>query len=163
NTVDIAKYAGVSTGIVYGYFRDKRDILLEVLQIYIDNVFSPFLDMFDKMQKPLDFRFLISHAVEETVNTHRQNAAIHQALHALTSTDATVNERFLTLEGEMTHKIAVKLIALGYDREDLTERIHLALETIQSYAHECIYDKHSYINYGRMNEIVTDMLITLFE
>lgn len=163
NTVDIAKYAGVSTGIVYGYFRDKRDILLEVLQIYIDNVFSPFLEMFDKMKKPLDFRFLISHAVEEAVNIHRQNAAIHQTLHALTSTDATINERFLTLEGEMTHKIADKLRILGYDREDLAERIHLALETIQSYAHECVYDKHSYINYGRMNEIVTDMLITLFE
>ena len=27
-TSDIAKKAGVSTGIVYGYFKDKRDILV---------------------------------------------------------------------------------------------------------------------------------------
>ena len=31
NTAEIAKHAGVSTGIVYGYFKDKRDILLDVL------------------------------------------------------------------------------------------------------------------------------------
>ena len=30
NTSEIAKKAGVSTGIVYGYFHDKRDILIEV-------------------------------------------------------------------------------------------------------------------------------------
>ena len=34
NTTDIAKRAGVSTGIVYSYFKDKRDILLYVLNIY---------------------------------------------------------------------------------------------------------------------------------
>ena len=41
NTSEIAKKAGVSTGIVYGYFHDKRDILIEVLDIYVDNVFYP--------------------------------------------------------------------------------------------------------------------------
>ena len=48
NTAEIAKRAGVSTGIVYGYFQDKRDILICVLEIYINNVFDPFLKMFDK-------------------------------------------------------------------------------------------------------------------
>ena len=32
NTAEIAKRAGVSTGIVYGYFQDKRDILISVLE-----------------------------------------------------------------------------------------------------------------------------------
>ena len=37
-TPEIAKMAGVSTGIVYGYFNDKHDILLCVLDIYIKEV-----------------------------------------------------------------------------------------------------------------------------
>ena len=49
NTSEIAKKAGVSTGIVYGYFHDKRDILIEVLDIYVDNVFYPVFEMFDKI------------------------------------------------------------------------------------------------------------------
>ena len=38
NTAEIAKRAGVSTGIVYGYFQDKRDILISVLSIYIESI-----------------------------------------------------------------------------------------------------------------------------
>ena len=45
NTAQIAKNANVSTGIVYGYFKDKRDILLSVLEIYIDKVSKPILDI----------------------------------------------------------------------------------------------------------------------
>ena len=41
NTSDIARRAGVSTGIVYSYFKDKRDILLYVLNIYIRKVTEP--------------------------------------------------------------------------------------------------------------------------
>lgn len=35
NTAKIAKAAGVSTGIVYNYFQDKSDILIEVIKSYI--------------------------------------------------------------------------------------------------------------------------------
>ena len=49
NTVEIAKRAGVSTGIVYGYFQDKRDILICVLEIYINKVFAPYFKLFDKI------------------------------------------------------------------------------------------------------------------
>lgn len=32
NTAEIAKNAGVSTGIVYQYFKDKHDILIDALE-----------------------------------------------------------------------------------------------------------------------------------
>ena len=37
NTAQIAKAAGVSTGIVYSYFKDKHDILIEGIKIYADS------------------------------------------------------------------------------------------------------------------------------
>lgn len=163
NTSEIAKKAGVSTGIVYGYFRDKRDILIEVLDIYVDNVFYPVFEMFDRVTAPLDFGFLISHSVDNAVKVHENNAAIHEALHSLASTDKTVRDKFIALENDMTEKFVKKLRSLGYDREDIYERVHLAMETVQSYAHECVYDKHPYINYTRMRTIVVDMLVNLFE
>lgn len=42
NTAMIAKRAGVSTGIVYGYFRDKKDILREVTALYMQRITNPF-------------------------------------------------------------------------------------------------------------------------
>ena len=59
NTQEIAKRAGVSTGIVYSYFKDKRDILLHVLKIYIDKVTEPFGRIIDGIKLPLDIDALI--------------------------------------------------------------------------------------------------------
>ena len=43
NTAEIAKKAGVSTGIVYQYFNDKHDILIEGLNKYGDEIFFPMI------------------------------------------------------------------------------------------------------------------------
>lgn len=163
NTIDIAKRAGVSTGIVYSYFHDKRDILLEVLDLYIENVYRPIFEMFEKIEKPIDFDKIIPHVIKFAVEIHEQNAAIHETLYSLTPTDKTVSEKFSALEGEITERIARKLTELGYSGGNIKERVHLAMETVQSYAHERVYDKHPYINYKEMNELVTKMLISLFE
>ena len=40
NTAEIAKSAGVSTGIVYQYFNDKHDILIEGIKKYASRIFS---------------------------------------------------------------------------------------------------------------------------
>ena len=39
NTAEIAKKAGVSTGIIYQYFEDKYDIFMNALQKYGDDIF----------------------------------------------------------------------------------------------------------------------------
>lgn len=71
NTAQIAKQAGVSTGIVYGYFKDKRDILLDVLEIYVNTAFAPILDMIDKLHAPLDFSQIASHVLDGAIDIHK--------------------------------------------------------------------------------------------
>ena len=41
NTAEIAKSAGVSTGIVYQYFNDKRDIFLQGIEQYSKSLLFP--------------------------------------------------------------------------------------------------------------------------
>ena len=45
--VDIAKYANVSTGIIYQYFKDKRDIFLEGVKDYSNKIMFPMIDILD--------------------------------------------------------------------------------------------------------------------
>lgn len=163
NTAEIAKCANVSTGIVYGYFHDKRDILLEVLDLYIENVFKPIFKMFDSITKPLNFNEIISHIVDETVEIHRKNSEIHEALYSLVSSDEAVKLKFLNIERNLTSGISNKLIELGFDKDNVYERVHISFETIQSYGHECVFDKHSYIDYKVMREIVIKMISSLFQ
>lgn len=163
NTKDIAERAGVSTGIIYGYFNNKKDILLDVIDVYLKKIFTPIKDMTDELTYPVDFTALIKHVLNETIRTHQTNEQIHQVLHSLSGTDKDVEEKFLTLEENITVNLAEKLSEIGYKTESLREKIHFAMNVVQFYAHECVYDKHTYINYEAMEKIVADCLIGLFE
>jgi AcrR family transcriptional regulator len=162
NTAEIAKRAGVSTGIVYGYFQDKRDILICVLEIYINNVFDPFLKLFDKLSAPVDYTALIPQVIDMTIKTHKKHAKMHEVLHSLGSTDEAVNSSFISLEDELTVKIADRLSSLGITIENPMEKIHLAMDIIQSFSHEYVFDKHEYIDYFAMREMVEKTVIGLF-
>lgn len=163
NTAEIAKEAGVSTGIVYGYFRDKKDILLEVLDIYIEKIFNPIFKMFNEISKPVNFDEIIPHIIEMTVKIHQNNSGIHQALHSMSNSDNDVREKFMFLEEKITSCLEINLSKNDYSPDDLRERIHLSMEIIQSYAHERVFDNHSYINYNKMHTIVIDMIMHMFK
>ena len=45
NTAEIAKSAGVSTGIIYQYFKDKHDILIAGVEKYASDIFYPMLNI----------------------------------------------------------------------------------------------------------------------
>ncbi len=163
NTAEIAKRAGVSTGIVYGYFQDKRDILICVLELYINKVFDPFLKMFDKLSAPVNFEEIVPSIVDKAIKTHKNNRKIHEALHSLASSDEAVNAQFIALEDDITLKIGEKLNNLGIKVENVLEKIHLSMDIIQSFSHEYVFDKHEYIDYFVMREMVEKVLIDLFE
>jgi AcrR family transcriptional regulator len=162
NTAEIAKKAGVSTGIVYGYFQDKRDILISVMEIYIEKAFEPVLKLFDRLQAPLNFKEVVPLILDAAIKTHKKNAKMHEALHSLTHTDEAVSMEFITLEDNITVQIAEKFNNLGIEMENSMEKIHLAMDVIQSFSHEYVFDKHEYIDYDVMREMVTNMIISLF-
>ncbi len=162
NTAEIAKRAGVSTGIVYGYFTDKRDILLCVLDIYLTKVFEPIFNLIDNISMPIDYEKLITEILEATLITHKRNAKIHEALNSLTSTDEVVNKKFIDFEDNISSKIASKLNDLNISIINPNEKIHLAMNILQSFAHEYVFDKHEYINYDYLKSIVIKTIVSLF-
>ncbi len=162
NTAQIAKCAGVSTGIVYGYFKDKRDILLDVLGIYVERAFSPVLRLIDSLEAPINYYVLAKDVLDDAIAIHRNNAKIHEALHSMSHTDADVNARFIELEDDITLRISGKLAMLGADAPNLTERVHFAMDIVQSFSHEWIFDNHPYIDYAAMRTVVENTLVALF-
>ena len=162
NTAEIAKRAGVSTGIVYGYFQDKRDILISVLEIYINKVFAPFFKMFDNFSMPIDFKALITKIIDQTIKTHKKNHKLHAVLHSLASSDEAVNAEFINLEDQITIKIAQKLDEFNLQIDNVLEKVHYAMDVIQSFSHEYVFDKHEYLDYIVMKDIVVESLVKLF-
>ena len=163
NTAQIAKRAGVSTGIVYGYFRNKKDILREVTSLYMDKVTKPILNLFDNLEAPVETRGFVSKIVDLVIDAHKENAAIHEALHSLTHTDPEISAQFIRLEDELTLNIAERLTRLDVLKDGAKEKVHFAMDVLQSFAHEYIYDHHAYIDYDRLKMLVTDCVVALID
>lgn len=162
NTAEIAKRAGVSTGIVYGYFHDKRDILICVLDNYINNVATPVFSVFDDVTV-LDYAKLVPDIIEKAITAHQNNSKIHEVLHSLTPVDEKVSSAFLEQEKQITDRFAEKLYSLGESKKGLNEKVHLAMNVVQSFCHEYVFDNHSYIDYDYMKTLVSQTIIDLFK
>lgn len=162
NTQEIAKRAGVSTGIVYGYFKDKRDILICVLNIYIEKAFKQVLDIMQEMSAPLDYKKTAASVIDKTIEMHTENAKLHNALHSLSATDELVQNEFIALETRITERISCRLKQLGASGENLIEKVHIAMNLVQSFAHEYVFDSHEYIDYSVMREMVIGAVAGLF-
>ena len=163
NTAEIAKHAGVSTGIVYGYFHDKRDILVDVLDIYVEQAYQPVFAVLDKLTAPLDVAEVLPLVMDAAVESHRDNAAMHNTMHSLSSSDKAVGDKFMALEEEVTRRMAAALENAGYSAEHLFEKVHWAMDSIQSFAHECVFDQHAYIDYDVLRRYVEATLNDLFQ
>lgn len=162
NTAEIAKRAGVSTGIVYGYFHDKRDILVCILNDYINNVASPVYEVLESA-KTLDYQSLVPVIVDTAITAHKNNSKIHQVLHSLTATDDEVRKAFIKQEDTITEKFAERLVLLGENKDGLNEKVHLGMNIVQSFCHEYVFDNHQYINYDYMKSLVCNLVIGLFK
>lgn len=59
NTVEIAKAAGVSTGTVYSYFKNKTDIYIASFEYFLDSYLRPLLEELETLPKPVDRKYLL--------------------------------------------------------------------------------------------------------
>ena len=155
NTAEIAKKAGVSTGIIYQYFKDKHDIFIEALKKFADNIFYPMIDApvknFDKNELPTVIRKMI----DTFIQNHKLSQSAHEEIMAMAHSDKDVAFYFHKREMEMTEVIYNLLIDNGFDSKNLMEKSHICIGLIDNLCHEIVYHKHSELNY----DIMTDMCI----
>ena len=69
----------------------------------------------------------------------------------------------MQLENHVSEKICARLKEVGVYPANLIERVHLAMNLVQSFSHEYVFDNHDYIDYSAMHEIVCNTIINLFE
>ena len=163
NTTQIARAAGVSIGALYGYFADKKAILLEVLDMYIQKVYGAVYQLIAQFCPSEQRDDLYAAVLDKAVEVHRDNRTMHEYLHALEYADEDVNAKFMSLEQTATQEIAALLTRSGYPAEGVFERVHWAMSAVQSFAHEQVYGNHDYIDYNVMRTIGINVLRAIFD
>lgn len=162
NTAQIAKEAQVSTGIVYGYFNNKKDILIEVVKKYVDVVYGPIFTLLDTFKTKANLKDLVIEVIDLAKKLHDENHDMHKQLNAISLIDDDINKTFVELQDITTERFAKKLKEIGY-KKITNENVHLAMNIIESYVHESVFDKHEYLNYQLLKSKVVDVIEFLFE
>lgn len=163
NTAEIAKNAGVSTGIVYQYFKDKHDILIEALKKYADNIFYPMLNIPAKNFDKNSLDKIIRKMIDSFVQNHKLSKSAHEEIMAMAHLDKEVAFYFHKREMEMTEKIYKLLVNNGFDSKNLMEKSHICVGLIDNLCHEIVYHKHERLDYNIMTNICIGMIIDIFK
>ena len=163
NTAEIAKAAGVSTGIIYQYFKDKYDILIEGLEKYGDDIFFPMLKSNNVKFNKKEFDKLISQMIKYYISKHKVSNVAHEEIMAMVHSDKRVAKYYYKRELEMTNALKDILIDNNFKDKDLYEKVHIMMGLIDNLCHEIIYHKHDDMNYDIMTNLVIENIKNLFK
>ncbi len=154
-TYDIAKEANVSTGIIYQYFNDKKDIFMVGIKNYSDKIMFPTINILKKADlKNKNIENMISNIIDSFIKTHTLSKKEHEEIMALSHLDDDIEKIFLEKEINTTNRIVEELNNNGFILENAYEKVHIIMGIIENFCHEVVYHKHSSINYENMKKEV---------
>lgn len=164
NTAEIAEYAGVSTGIIYQYFNDKKDIFIEGVKNYSDKIMYPMINILETEKIESDnLKVILKNVIDNFIKTHTISKRAHEELMAMSHLDEDVSKIFKEYEFKMTEKIVTLLNYNGIHIENPTEKVHIAVGIIDNLCHEIVYHKHKEIDYEVMENEVINIIIGILK
>ena len=161
NTAEIAKEAGVSTGIVYQYFKDKYDILIEGLEKYGDNIFFPMLKTKDVKFDKKDFDKLLKQMINHYIKNHKVSNVAHEEIMSMVHSDKRVANYYYKRELETTNFLKEILLNNNFKNDNLYEKVHIMIGLIDNLCHEIVYHKHQELDYDTMTDIVINEIVNI--
>ena len=160
NTAEIAKSAGVSTGIVYQYFKDKHDILVEGIKRYASEIFYPMLNVTSNIKiDKNNLDTILRNMINTFIENHKLSQVAHEEIMAMTHSDKEIAEFFQQNEMTMTKNISRILVDNGFDSKNLDEKVHIAIHLIDDLCHEIVYHKHKDLDYDVMINLVIENIL----
>lgn len=162
STNDIAKYAEVSTGIVYQYFNDKKEIFIEGIKNYSDNIMFPILNVLKNNDVKINnLEILLNEMLDIFIKQHTLSKNAHEEMIALSHLDPDIAEIFHQKELDTTSIIVETLKENNISSENLFEKVHIIIGIVENYCHEVVYHHHKTMNYDIMKKEVIKIITNI--
>lgn len=161
NTVEIAKAAGVSTGIVYQYFEDKRDIFIHGIEQYAKNLMFPINQVSLKKIDKKNIYNEIETVIDDLVKFHASTRSSHEEIIAIQHSDHEVDKIFHKYELEASTNFANFLQENNISSKNINEKAHLILSIMDNYCHEVVYHHHDNLDKDVMKALVINTVINI--
>lgn len=141
NTAEIAQAAGVSTGIVYSYFEDKKHILVEVIKHYIYLLSEKLNPLLSAPVSKNNLKPLIEELINISIKSHTMNKEAHDEFLALSLLESEIQTLFDEFENTVLLKFYELLVAAGFYRDNMLEKVRLGYGIIEQVSHYHIQEK----------------------
>lgn len=163
NTAEIAKEAGVSTGIVYNYFNDKKDIFIEVVKGYAESLIQPMYEKMADIKEIYNLADLLDQFIDIFIKSHTLSKSAHEEMLAMSHSDEDVREFFCQFEINAASRIVEIMEKVGLYPSNPNEKVHVAIGLIENFCHEVVYHQHECINYDAMKKEVINVIVFMMD
>ena len=161
NTAEIAKKANVSTGIVYSYFKDKEDILIEVVKIYIASLRHQFDQLLLSSINQKSLPNIIEKIIDVLISSHTMNVDAHNEFMAMSMLNKDINVMFDAFEKETLEKLTKILIDSGYSDKNIYVKVRIGYNLAEQLAHTYIQEKCNKEDFAAMKRFTIDAIVFL--
>lgn len=158
NTAEIARAAGVSTGIVYRYFPDKHAIFVDAIQLYSEKIQSGILTRLNTFSSLSDLDSFLPELIDSLVDMHVHFAGAHRELEVMANSDPDISNIIVEFERSLTDRFADSFAAMDNGVSHVREKIHLVFHMIEDYCHEVVFHHHEHMDYTVMKELLLSTL-----
>ena len=164
STPGIAEAAEVSTGIIYQYFNDKKDIFIEGVKNYSNSIMFPMHLVLENEDLKIDnIETVVKRMIEAYIKSHTISKKAHEELMAMSHLDEDVSNIFKNSELELTNKIVSIIKNNNIKIKNPIEKIHIAIGIIENLCHELVYNKHKDLNYNVMQDEVIKIITNILK
>lgn len=161
-TVDeVASSAGLSTGVAYRYFKNKKDLLLATIQYaYVnikdmahmeDNLFMTFSTEEEKL----------AYIMDKFVMLHQKYYDFHEVLEGLKHSDPDVKELYDQIENSAMDEVINRMKLFLPSEKNLPEKVHLAVSMLETYCHMRLDEQYKTLDFSFVKQEIIKTIVRL--
>lgn len=162
NTVEIAKVAGVSTGTVYSYFKDKKDIYNASFEYFLDSHLRPLLDELKSLSKPVNTQMLIDKCIDMFINLYVNSKQTVNELGLMQESNPEIMQYFAAYEDMILEALVEAFDNPNVSKKDLTEKMYLLYTLADILGQEHAFHYHASVNLEVLRQQISTMIAHLF-
>lgn len=163
NTIEIAKTAGISTGALYNYYKDKKEIFVAAFEKHFNEQLLNLYEELDECDSPMDIDELIRKWADFFIRLyHESNGSITQ-LSYMMSEDNDIKEHFCHHDDEFIAKMAEIFSQNNVCVDHLIEKVFLAYILLDALGQMKTTVAYSNVDITSLEEIIIMTVVNAFK
>lgn len=161
NTIEIAKRANVSTGALYSYFRDKRDIYISAFEQYLNSFSNVLFEKLQDFSQPFSLPVFIERWISIYIDVYATSNQALAQLRIMMIEDEKINHYFCDFENEYVSGIVQILNRNNIFYDDLPERVYASCILVNTLCREKSTFPHDKLNYTALEAQIKTAILNM--